>query len=393
VSEQLNETGADTQQVAWFELHKGVKWGILLGILLALGVGATSIWSYYVVRVSTDDAQIDGYITPVSARVSGTVQSVNFLDNQLVKTGDLLVQFEPKDYQVAIDKVTAELKDAQASAAAAQKGVSVSNQSAPAQLAAMQAQLAAVERDAEAAGARIREAEANHIRASQDLQRMKQLIGKDEISQQQYDAAVATEAASRANLDAARASGISTQNRVHVAMANVKNVQMVPEVVAISRDRSSSASAVAQKTSAALEQAQLNLQYTQIRAVGNGIIGKRSVQPGQVVNAGQPLASLVDLDTLFVTANFKEDQLRKMHPGQRATIKVDAYGIVMNGRVDSIGGATGARYSLLPPENATGNYVKVVQRIPVKIIIDPGQDPQHRLRPGMSVIPTVYTGK
>jgi membrane fusion protein (multidrug efflux system) len=389
----LNETEKTEAVETAQGLHPGVKWGVALTLLVVLAVGGTVLWRYYAVRESTDDAEIDGYITPISARVGGTVTSVNFLDNQLVKAGDLLVQLDPKDYQVAVDRATAELQDAQSSAAAAQTGVPVSSQSTEAQLSAMQAQLSAAQREAEASNARVREAEANHTRAARDLERMKELIGRDEISKQQYDAAVAAEAAARATLDAAKSNTISSQSRIHVAEANVRNAQTAPEMVAISRDRYGSASALVQKASAALEQARLNLQYTLVRAAGNGIIGKRSAQPGQVVAAGQPLASLVDLDTLFVTANFKEDQLRDMHPGQRVKIKVDAYGTVLDGRVDSIGGATGARYSLLPPENATGNYVKVVQRVPVKITIDAGQDPEHRLRPGMSVEPVVYTGR
>ena len=158
----------------------------------------------------------------------------------------------------------------------------------------------------------------------------------------------------------------------------------------MTRARASSASAEVQKYRAALDQALLNLQYTKIVAPVAGILSKRNVEPGQVVQVGQPLFSVVDLDDIWITANFKETQLKNMHPGQRVKVSVDAYGHEYSGSVESIGGATGSRFSLLPPENATGNYVKVVQRVPVRIRLDKGEDPNHLLRPGMSVVPTVY---
>jgi membrane fusion protein, multidrug efflux system len=181
------------------------------------------------------------------------------------------------------------------------------------------------------------------------------------------------------------------QSRVAEAEAAVRSAQTAPQQVAMTEARAGAASANVAKYQAAVEQAELNLQYCTVRAPVTGIVSKRSVEPGQVVQAGQPLFALVNLDDLWVTANFKENQLRNMRPGQAATVSVDAFGHTYRGHVDSIGGATGARFSLLPPENATGNYVKVVQRIPVKIVLDPGQDSEHRLRPGMSVVPTVIT--
>jgi membrane fusion protein (multidrug efflux system) len=218
---------------------------------------------------------------------------------------------------------------------------------------------------------------------------MQQLVEKDEISRQQYDAAVAAASAAKATLDAASANVASAESRATQARAQAAAAETVPEQIRMTRARAGAAAADVQKYQAAVEQAELNLQYTKIYASVTGVLSKRNVEPGQVIQAGQPLFSTVDLDDLWVTANFKETQLRNMRPGQKVTVKVDAYGRSYNGIVESIGGATGSRFSILPPENATGNYVKVVQRLPVRIHLDRGQDPNHLLRPGMSVEPTV----
>jgi membrane fusion protein (multidrug efflux system) len=209
------------------------------------------------------------------------------------------------------------------------------------------------------------------------------------VTRQQYDAAVASATAARATLDAANSAVASAQSRAAQARAQAEAAHTVPEQIRMTRARAGAATAEVQRAQAALEQAELNLQYTKIVAPVTGILNKRNVEPGQVVQSGQPLFSIVNLDDIWVTANFKETQLKNMRPGQKAEIKVDAYGHSYNGTVESIAGASGARFSLLPPENATGNYVKVVQRIPVRIRIDKGQDPNHMLRPGMSVVPTV----
>ena len=214
---------------------------------------------------------------------------------------------------------------------------------------------------------------------------------RDEISRQQYDTAVASEQSMKATVDVARAEVAAAQAQVAQAEAMVRTAQTAPQQVAVMRARAGAAEALVQRAESTLAQAKLNLQYTTVRAPGAGIVSKRSAEVGQVVQAGQPLAALVLLEDIYVTANFKETELKNMRPGQKATIHVDAYDRDLNGHVDSIGGATGARFSLLPPENATGNYVKVVQRVPVKIVFDAGQDPHHLLRPGMSVVPTVIT--
>jgi membrane fusion protein, multidrug efflux system len=223
------------------------------------------------------------------------------------------------------------------------------------------------------------------------LKRMELLIAKDEISHQQYDAAVAANNSAKAQVDAATSAIAAAESRAAQSQAQAEAVRTVPEQLKVTRARAGAATAEVQRAISALAQAELNLQYTKITAPVTGVLSKRSVEPGQTVQAGQPLFSIVNLDDIWVTANFKETQLRDMKVGQRVKIKVDAYGREFTGVVESIGGATGARFSLLPPENATGNYVKVVQRIPVRIRFDKGQDPNHELRPGMSVEPVVYT--
>ena len=364
------------------------KW-ILAVVALALVAGGFIAWRYYSVRESTDDAQIDGHINPISSRISGTVQKVHYDDNQLVQAGTLLIELDPKDYQVAVDRARADLANAEASATAAMVGVPLTTTTSSSQLVAADAGVSAADREVVSAQARVQEAQANYNKAASDLKRMEQLVQKDEISRQQYDANVAAAGATRAELDGAVAAVASAEHRAAQARAQAAAAHTVPEQIRMTRARAGAAAADVQKFKAELEQAELNLKYANIVAPVTGVLSKRNVEPGQVVQPGQPLYSIVDLDDIWVTANFKETQLKGMHPGQKATIKVDAYGRSYNGTVESIGGATGARFSVLPPENATGNFVKVVQRLPVRIRFDKGQDPEHLLRPGMSVEPTV----
>jgi len=363
----------------------------LIVVLLALAVAAFIAWRYLSVRETTDDAQIDGHITPISARVNGTVVSVDFQDNQYVQAGQVLAQLDPKDFEVALERARADLAEAEAAAQGAQTNVPVVNISTSGQLDMAQAALAAAQKDVDAARARVREAEANYTKISKDLERMQMLVQKDEVSRQQYDAAVAGEASARAAVDSAHANVASAESRVQQAQAALQTARTAPQQVAMTKSRFSSAQANVLLKKAAVQQAELNLQYATVRAPANGIVSKRSVEVGQVVGAGQPLVALVNLDDVYVTANFKETQLKNMAVGQEAQIKVDAYDRELRGHVESFGGATGARFSLLPPENATGNYVKVVQRIPVKIVFEKGEDSEHKLRPGMSVEPTVMT--
>ncbi len=390
----------------------------LLAAAIAVPFLVAGFWWYVAGREVTDDAQIDGHITPIAARVGGTVLAVHVDDNQLVQAGAILVEIDPKDYEGALRRAQADLADAEAVLEAARAGVPITTTSTSGQLSSAaanveraQAGVSAASGDADAARARmnaaqarLREATAMETRLARDLDRMKQLIAKDEISQQQFDAAVAAADAARASVDSARAIVAEAEKAVQVAeyrrtqaqggltqaQADLRTAKTAPEQVTITRSRQRSAEARVQLARSVLEQAQLNLAYTTVKAPTSGYVSKKSVEPGQVVQAGQPLAALVSLDEIWVTANFKENELKHMRPGQPASITVDVNGRSYRGHVDSIAAATGARFSLLPPENATGNYVKVVQRVPVKIVFEPGQDPEHILRPGMSVVPTVY---
>jgi membrane fusion protein (multidrug efflux system) len=373
---------------SYFRSHPGALAVLVVVLLVVIGGGAY-LWHYYSVRESTDDAQVDGHIVPVSARVAGTVISVSVEDNQQVGTGTVLVQLDPRDYEVALARAQAELANAEAAARGAQTGVPITTTTTSSGVSTAQAGLNAAHRQVDAARARVREAQANSNKLAADLKRAELLVAKDEISRQQYDAAVAAAQAAKATLDASHATVATAEAQVAQAEAYLRSAQTAPQQIAVTRDRAAEAAAAVQRAQAAVQQAELNLQYTTVKAPFNGVVSKRSVEPGQVVVAGQPLFALVDLDNIYVTANFKETQLRRMCPGQPATIHLDAYNHDYQGRVDSLSGATGARFSLLPPENATGNYVKVVQRVPVKIVLDRGQDPGHALRPGLSVEPEV----
>jgi membrane fusion protein (multidrug efflux system) len=380
----------ETRAVGFFRANPRAKW-IVAAVAILLLVAGAFIWHYYSVRESTDDAQIDGHINPISPRVTGTVLRVLHDDNEVVQAGDLLVELDPKDYEVAVDRARADLANAQANATAANVGVPLTQTTSSSQLVAADAGVKGAERDIESAKAKLNDAQAMYAKTSADLKRMEQLIAKDEISHQQYDAAVAANNSAKAQVDAATSAIASAESRAAQSQAQAEAARTVPEQLKVTRARAGAASAEVQRAISALAQAELNLKYTRIVAPVTGVLSKRSVEPGQTVQAGQPLFSIVNLDDIWTTANFKETQLRDMKVGQKAKIKVDAYGRDYNGTVESIGAATGARFSLLPPENATGNYVKVVQRIPVRIRFDKGQDPNHQLRPGMSAEPVVYT--
>jgi membrane fusion protein, multidrug efflux system len=377
---------------------------LILLVLVVVGLGV-ALYLHFAAYESTDDAQIDGYIYPVSSRVSGYVTRVTVDDNQYVEAGTVLVQLDPKDYQVAVANAKATLTNDQASATALQTNVPLTSVNTSSQLSSAQADVTSVEaalnaaqHQYAAAQASLLQAEANDLKAQDDVNRYKPLAAKDEIPQQRYTQAVDSQKATAAAVEAARASAAAAQQavaqahaRVASARAQLEYAQTRPQQISVQRSRADAAEAETQRAEAAFEQAQLNLQYTTIVAPVSGVVGQRSVQPGQNVAPGQQLMTIVPLDSqnIWVTANFKETQLKNMHPGQPVEIEVDAYDRTYDGHVFNIAGASGARYSLLPPENATGNYVKVVQRIPVKILFEKGQDPQHLLRPGMSVEPEV----
>ncbi len=388
-----------------FLSHPGTTWGLILAGLVIL-IAVFFLWRYFGSYESTDDAQIDGHVNSVSARVSGHVIKLNVQDNQYVEKGTVLVEIDPTDYEVAVAQARAIYADAQAQASAAGINVPISNVSTSSQVSgaqagvsSAQAGIAAARQQFEAAKSQIAEAEANNTKAQNDLVRYKLLIDKQEISDQQYDQAVASAHAAAASVQAARASADAfeaqikqAQDKLAQASADLRTADTRPQTMRAIRARALSAQANADRRKAELDQAELNLQYTKVIAPVGGAVSNRTVEVGQNVQPGQEMMKVIPLDEgdLWVTADFKETQLARMKPGLRAEIAVDATGKTYKGHVDSIAGASGARFSLLPPENATGNYVKVVQRIPVKIVFDPAETKGHELRPGMSVVPKVW---
>lgn len=375
----------------------------LIGATLVLLFGGFFAWRYFSSYETTDDAQVDGHLMPISARISGYVLKVNVDDNQYVHAGDVLVEIDPRDYQVNVDQARADAANADATARSLGIDVPVTAVNTTSQISTSEADVAnakagidVAQQQLDAAQAQLAQAQANDVKAQDDLVRYKQLVDKQEVSQQTYDQALATAKASTASVAATKANVAAAVQQVTQAHARLAQAQASwtysqtgPQQVASIRARALAAGAVAQQKHAALEQAELNLSYTNIVAPVNGIVTK-NVEVGMNVQPGQQLLSIVPLDDVWVTANFKETQLKKMKPGQAADIRADVNGRVYKGYVDSIAGSSGARQSLLPPENATGNYVKVVQRVPVKIVLKPGENTDHSLRLGMSVEPKVF---
>jgi membrane fusion protein, multidrug efflux system len=310
-------------------------------LVLALGALAPFAWNYLQSYESTDDAQIDGHIDPLSSRIDGTVIRVYPEDNDRVKAGELLVEIDPRDFEVAVAQARARLELAIA-------------------------QVGSAKQDYAAALANIREDDAASFRAQRDAQRFTVLLDQQVVAQNEYDQYHATARVDAAKVDSAREAAGSALKTIAAREADVDASQ------------------------AALDQALLNLSYTKIYAPANGIVGRRTVELGSRIEPGQTLMFVTETDEIWVTADFKETQLARMHRGERATIHVDTFGRNYLGYVRNLPGASGDRFSLLPAENATGNYVKVVQRLPVRIEFDPGQDPEHRLHPGMSVEPSVW---
>jgi membrane fusion protein (multidrug efflux system) len=320
-----------------------ITWRILLLAVLVLGAAAIApfLWNYLQSFQSTDDAQIDGHIDPLSSRINGTVIAVHGEDDDRVRKGELLVEIDPRDFTVAVAQARASLELAQA-------------------------QVASAKQDYAAALAGIRESQADNYRAQRDAQRYAVLLEQRVVPQEQYDQYTAIAGVDAAKTDAARQAAGSTLKTIAARQAEADAAQ------------------------AALDQALLNLSYTRIYASADGIIGKRNVQLGSRIEPGQTLMFVTETGNLWVTANFKETQLAQMRPGQPVTIRIDTFGRDYQGYVENLPGASGDRFSLLPPENATGNYVKVVQRLPVRIRFVAGQDPDHLLHPGMSVEPKVW---
>jgi len=348
-------------------------------------------WRHFSRRESTDDAQIDGHVNPVAARVGGTVVSVLVNDNQQVEKGTLLVRIDPRDYEVALARARADLAENLAAERAAHTTVPLTSTTAASQETAAASDLAVAQARLAAAQAELREAQARERQTAGDLERFRPLLAKDEISKQHFDAVSTAADAARAARQAAEAAVHGAEQAIGAARARLAQARTRHDQVEIVSARAASAAAKVEMAKAALEQAKLNLSYTEVKAQVGGVVSRKTVEVGQVVQPGQPLLAIVPLDDVWVIANFKESQLKSIRPGQPVEVAVDAYDRTYRGRVESIAAATGSRFSLLPPENAAGNYVKVVQRIPVKIVLEPGQDPEHLLRPGLSVVPTVLT--
>jgi membrane fusion protein (multidrug efflux system) len=379
--------------------------GIIIVVLVVVVLVALGLWWRSTFSEDTDDAQINGHLIQVSSRIAGQVIHVDVDENQYVKAGDPICELDPRDFQVAVENAQAALASAQANAAAAQVAVPLlsvntgSNLSAAgADLSGAHASVSQAQQQLQAAEARVAQADANNVKAQADLTRYTPLVQKDVISKQQFDAAVAAADAAKASLADAKASQQAAADGVRVArdkessaMAQLKYAQTGPQQVAAENARARQAQAQVQQAQAQLDQAKLNLGYTKIIAPASGIITRKSAEINQNVSVGQNLMTLVSLEDLWITANFKETQLKHMTSGQSAEIHVDSTGKDYKGKVTQIGGATGSVLSLFPPENATGNYVKVVQRVPVRIDFTDlkDEDKDHLLRPGLSVEPKV----
>jgi membrane fusion protein (multidrug efflux system) len=401
-SSPSSSTG-DTRKARGYQNKKQRKFMVIAAIVAVVLVGGFFLWRYLSSYESTDDAQADVHLYPVSARISGYVIKVNVDDNQWVERGTVLVEIDPKDYEVAVAQAQANLANAEATAQSLNITVPITSVSTSSQLKFSASDIEntkagaiAAERQLSAAHAQLEQAEANDVKAQDDLRRYKLLVDKKEVAEQVYDQALAAAKSSTATVAAARANEAAAQQFVQQARsrqvqadANYQSAETGPQQVSSTKARVRAAIADVEQKRALLEQAELNLQYTKILAPVSGEVNK-TVVVGLNVQPGQQLLTVVPLDQVWVTANFKETQLKHMRVGQKATIHVDSTGRALKGHVDSIAGATGPLFSLLPPENATGNYVKIVQRVPVKIVLEQGENRDRQLRPGMNVVPDVY---
>jgi membrane fusion protein, multidrug efflux system len=367
------------------------KWG-LAGAVLAL-VALAAVIPYYLHAIShesTDDAFIDGSIISVSPRVAGHVARVWVTDNQKVKAGDLLVELDPRDFQARLDAARATLHADEAANRSRDIEIRLVSTSASAGLNEAEAAVVASRAALDQVKAESMAAEAKYQQAAQDLRRYEEMARSNTISPQQLDHAKTAERMAATERDAAGRKVAARQAQLQQSQARMTTARSAPMLIAKSNSKAEESKADVEKSRAEVEQATLNLSYTNIRAPADGYVTRKNVDPGAFVQVGQSLMAIVS-PQVWVTANFKETQLTRMHPGQPATVKVDAYpDATFHGRVDSIQRGTGSRFSLLPPENATGNYVKVVQRIPVKIVFDQSAElAKYQLVPGMSVIPEV----
>jgi membrane fusion protein, multidrug efflux system len=384
----------------------GARAAALLLLAVVILGGGLFLWNSLAWE-STDDGQVNGHIMPLSARINGYVLEVPVIEGQLVHAGDVLVTIDPKDYKIALEQAQATFEDAQASAASSRFNIPITSvttqsnvDSASTAVENAEAGFKAAEQNLESAKAVLEQAEANAAKSDADLVRYQQLVAKEDISHQQYDQAVAAAKANRsgvvsgrANVEAAEQAVHQAQGKLLQARADLRSAQTAPQQISMTLAKADAADAQARERKALLDQADLNLSYTVVRSPVTGILGKRTVEVGQNVGIGQELVEVVPLDDVWVTANFKETQLAHMRPGQPVEIKVDAYGRTWKAHVTNMGAGAGSVFSLLPPENATGNYVKVVQRVPVRLDFDrsAGSDfnAEGLLKPGLSVEPEV----
>jgi membrane fusion protein (multidrug efflux system) len=392
---------------------------IAAGGLVVVAVAAVSAYRHFGSRVSTDDAQVDAHIAPIGAKVSGNISEILVADNQVVKAGQVLLRIDARDYQARLDQACAQLAAAESQGRGADAGVPLTNATTASVTAAAGAQLAAATADHARAAADYDRASSSELaaakadveakratadRARADLERMAPLADKHEISGQQFDAYQATQRVAISELtvaeqklgnalkqaDSSHAVMVASQARIEAARAVLAQATANRGQVEISTAQAGSASAAIEQARSAVTAAYLQLSYTTVVAPIGGIVTKKTIQLGQIIQPGQSLMTIVPLSDVWVTANFKETQLADVRPSQRAEIHVDTYGRSFEGHVDSIAAATGAKLSLLPPENATGNFVKIVQRIPVKIALDRVAD-SYTFRPGMNVDVTIFT--
>jgi len=368
-------------------------------------VAALGFWLYARTYETTDDAQVDGHLNGVTARIDGVVKTVHVEENQSVKAGDVLVELDPRDYEVAVEQAQAQVMKAEADERAENPNLPITQSTSQtsvstskSEVATAEAAAAAAEGEHLAAQSRLLETEANNGKAQADVARYKALVDKNEVSRSDYDQVVANAKALSASVDSARASAEAAQKVVEQRRSQLEQARSLmasaavnaPNQVAISRATLQSKHANVEAMKAQLDRAQLDLSYCKIVAPVSGVVSKRTAEVGEHVSKGERLVTVSDLGNLWVTANFKESQLRQMHPGQAVKISVDAFDQDFDGTVEAMPGSTGSIISLLPPENATGNYVKVVQRLPVRIRFKEGQQGLDRLRPGMSVVPKVW---
>jgi len=374
-------------------------------VVMLLAVSGYLWWQHAQAYESTDDAEIEGHLDSVSSRIAGTVVFINpaVENNQFVKQGTLLLELDPRDYQAELASATAALDARSAGQRAAQSAVPIANANAFGQLRAAEAGKAQAEASVETEQANLTAAQhslqrdqAIYERAERDRVRYQALVEKHEISRSDYDARATDSATAVQAVEADRASIRSTEQKIEQAKSLVAQRQALidaansaPEQVISAQTKSQAASGQVEQARTAIDTIKLNLTYTKIYAPASGIIGRKTVEIGNRVQPGQGLMVIVPVDDIWITANFKETQMKRMHPGQPVSIHVDSFDRDYQGHVESMPGAAGPLFSLFPPENSTGNYVKVVQRFPVRIRLNKDQDTQHALRPGMSVEPTV----